>query len=371
MFKNGRFKKVLVITMLAILVLSTVALAADNIYVKKLTATHGRIKFKVDGKDVTNEIENKYGSPAFVVHEYGSRAYVPVRAIADLMGLEVKYDDSTHTTEIIDTKSEQYEAEIEKKDKEIEELKKEIEKLKKNVVEETDLKAVEKKLNNNYGTYKDVDFDITLKESTNRIDVNITMDLRDGRQESAWNRMGYNYKKEMIEDIAGIISKEFNNVDIYGSIYDEYYRKDIITFSKKRDSKVSISYDGRTSDRYDRYDRYYLDDVVYDEFDREGIRNATISGLNTSGRTISFSINFSSSSNNEYEWNRLSDGTLEGILDVISEETRYYYDDYYNDQRYYDYYDYVDIDVYMGSTRVAGYKRDLTKRTGELKYRGK
>lgn len=365
MFKNGRFKKVLVITMLAILVLSTVALAAENIYVKKLTATHGRIKFKVDGKDVTSEIENKYGSPAFVVHEYGSRAYVPVRAIADLMGLEIKYDDSTHTAEIIDTKSEQYESQIEKKDKEIEELKKEIEKLKKNVVEETDLKTLEKKLNNNYGTYKDVDFDITLKESTNRIDVNISVDLRDGRQESAWNRMGYNNKKDMIEDITGIISKEFTNVDIYGSIYDEYYRKDIITFSKKRDSKVSISYDGKTSNASSKY----VDDTVEREFSKYGIRDAYITRIDADGYKVYFDIIFSN--RYESEWKKLTTSEIQNILDKISDEVIYYYDyDYYDDYRYYDKSKYYDRDVsayvYMDNREQGQYTRYYNERTGKF-----
>ncbi|SHH74087.1 stalk domain-containing protein [Sporanaerobacter acetigenes] len=361
MFKNGRFKKVLVITMLAILVLSTVALAADNIYVKKLTATHGRIKFKVDGKDVTSEIENKYGSPAFVVHEYGSRAYVPVRAIADLMGLEVKYDDSTHTAEIIDTKSEQYEAEIEKKDKEIEELKKEIEKLKKNVVEETDLKAVEKKLNNNYGTYKDVDFDITLKESTNRIDVDIRMDLRDGRQESAWNKMGYNNKKDMIEDITDIISKEFTNVDIYGSIYDEFYKKDAMTFSKKRDSKVNISYDGRTADRYgyDEYDKY-IDGIVYDEFKEKGIRDARLSRLDVDNRRISFEIDLYSDS--ETQFNELTSAQIAGILDRVSDKMIRYYDYDYRDRYYDDYY--IVGHIYIGNYDKGEYYRVNSRAEG-------
>lgn len=365
MFKNDRFKKVLVISIVLVLALSTIAVASNEVYQKKLTATFGRIKFKVDGKDVTKEIESKYDTPAFIVN---SRSYVPVRAIAELMGMEVKWDGETHTAEIIDVKSKAYEEELDKKDKEIAELKKEIEKLKKDVVDETDLKAVQKKLNNEYSTYEGVDFDITLKESKNRIDVDITMDLRDSRQESFWNRMGYNYKKDMIEDITDIISTEFTNVDIYGSIYDEFYKREVITFNKKKGSNLSISYDGRTRDVYDRY---YLDDVVDEEFYYTGgIIGATISGLNTSNRNIYFRINFSSRNNNDYEWDRLDDGTLEGILDIISEEAGYYYDNYYYDRWYNDYYyEGVKIDIYMGDDKVAEYDRDLNKTRGELTFR--
>lgn len=371
MFKNGKYKKTLAITMLLVLALSTVAIAANNIYDKKLTATHGRIKFKVDGKDVTKEIESKYNSPAFTVREYNSRSYVPVRAIAELMGMKVEYDDSTHTAEIIDVKSEKYEKELEKKDEEIAELKKEIEKLKKNVVDETDLKALEKKLNKEYSTYKNVDFDIKLKESKNRIDVDIVMDLRDGRQENAWSVMGHNNKKAMIEDIADIISREFSNVDIYGSIYDEFYRRNMLTFNMRKNGSVNISYDDRIRDSYDRYDRYYIDKLVEDEFYKKGINDATISKVSTGSREIYFEIDFSSKY--EAEWKKLDKDDVARILDRIADEIIYdydYYDDYYYDRdRYYDDYYYRDVEayVYMGGKEQGKYYRDYRDYRGTFK----
>ena len=263
MFKNWRFKKILISTLVFMLLLSTVVVAASNIYEKKLTATHGRIKFKVDGKDVTKEIEGKYGTPAFTVHEYGYRSYVPVRAIADLMGLEIKYDDSTHTAEIIDPKkSEIYEKDVEiaKLKQEVIILERELESLKKDVVVETDLKTLEKKLNKEYGTYENIEFDIVLKENKNNINVSIEVDFYDTRNQSYWNRMTYSNKKTLVEDITDMISKEFTNADITGSIYDNYYRRDLLTFSKKKGSSVSISYrDYRDNYRYDEL----LDDAEY------------------------------------------------------------------------------------------------------------
>ena len=351
MFKNDRLKKVLVISIILVLALSTIAVAANEVYQKKLTATFGRIRFKVDGKDVTKEIESKYDTPAFTVN---SRSYVPVRAIAELMGMEVKWDGETHTAEIIDVKSKAYEEEIKKKDKEIAELKKEIEKFKKNVVEETDLKAVEKKLNNNYGTYEDVYFDITLKENKNKIDVEIVMDLRDKRQEDYWNRISYSNRKAMIEDITDIISSEFTNADIYGSVYDEYYRRNVLTFSKKKNSSLSISYDDRRLSTYDEE----IDDIVYYEFYDEGIRGAYLSSLDVSGRTIYFEIDIPSSY--ESEWNDLKPEIIKRVLDKISDEIAYYYDYYYYD-RYYDdyYYSYIEGDIYMKSDRIGEYDMDL------------
>ena len=352
MFKNSKLKKSLLIT-LSILMFSTVVFAANGIYDKKLTATHGRIKFMVDGKDVTSQIESKYGSPAFVVKEYGSRAYAPVRAMADLMGLKIEYDNNTHTAEIIDIRTEEYERKLGEKDKEIKELKAELEKLKKNVVEETDLKAVEKKLNGWYSTYEDVEFDIKLKESKNRVDVDIIMDLRDGRQESYWNRMTHSKRKEMIEDIADTIAKEFPKADIYGSIYDNSYRRDVMSFNKKSGKSTSISYDGRGYDsRYDsRYDdRYgygygygYLEDEI-DYIIRREIDNAYLYNLNDRGRTIYLDIRFSGKGK-EY-WEDLSSSKKEDIIDRIADKVDdYYYYDYYYYDDYYDYYRGIEISL--------------------------
>ncbi len=344
MFRKGRVRKVLTITILLVLALSTIAIAANEVYQKKLTATFGRIKFKVDGKDVTKEIESKYDTPAFTVN---SRSYVPVRAIAELMGMEVKWDGETHTAEIIDVKSKEYEEELKKKDKEIDELKKEVEKLKKNVVEEKDLKALQKQLNSEFGTYEDVDFDITLKESKNRIDVTLTMDLRNSRQESAWNRIKHNEKKAMIEDIADIISSEFTNVDIYGSIYDEYYRKDVITFNKKKGSSLSISYDGRGSGYY--YDDRDIEDIIYNEFDRKKI-DVQVYDIDIGSYDIYLDIDLDISYS---EWKDIRNYELLDILDRISDKI---FDYYAYDYGYYDD-DRVTIDISVDGTSEDTYIR--------------
>lgn len=347
MFNNGRFKKVLATTILLILVLSTVAIAANNIYVKQLTATHGRIKFKVDGKDVTDQIESKYNSPAFTVKEYDSRSYVPVRAIAELMGMEIQWDGETHTAEIIDVKSKKYEEEIKKKDKEIAELKKEIEKLKKKEVDETDLKSLQKKLNSEYGTYKDVDFDIRLKESKDRIDVTMTMDLRNSRQEGAWNRINYSNRKDMVEDIVDMIVSEFKNVDVYGSIYDEYRRKDVFTFNKKQNK--SISYSGGTGSGYDED----IEDVVYYEFEYYDMYDVYLDDFYVNNYDAYLDIDISY--DDRKEWYSLDEDEKIDILDRISEEVFYYYDC-----------DTVFIDVYVDGSRWGRYEIDHDEKSGRF-----
>ncbi len=356
MFKKDRFKKALVLSIVLVLTLSTIAIAANEVYQKKLTATIGKIKFKVDGKDVTKEIEEKYKAPAFTVKEFNSRSYVPVRAIAELMGMEVKWDDKTHTAEIIDVKSKAYEEEIKKKDKEIAELKKEIKKLKEEVVEEDKLQVLEDKLNNKYGTYKDVNFDIVLKESKNNIDVEILIDLKDYNQERYWNKMGVSTKKAMIEDIVNIISKEYTDYNIHGSIYDLYYKKELFTFNKPKIGKLSIIHDDKyTGGSYDSY----IDEVVYDEFYYYGIKDAYMSNLNIDRYNIYFDVNIPY----EYrsEWRSLSKMEKEDILDRISNKIIYNYD-YYYDYIYKD----VRIRVYVDGEYQGQYTRYYNESTGNF-----
>lgn len=333
MFKATSFKKALVVSMVLVLALGTIAVAANEVYQKQLTATFGRIKFKVDGKDVTKEIEDMYNTPAFVVD---GRSYVPVRAIAELMGLEVKWDGETHTAEIIDVKSKAYEEAIKKKDQEIAELKKEIEKLKekekKEEVKETDIKALQKKLNDKFGTYEGVEFDIALKESKNRIDVDITIDLRQGRQENNWNRMKHSDRKAMIEDIVDIILKEFSNIDIYGSIYDKYYRRDVLMFNQRKNSSLNISY-GSSPGYYYRDD---IEDIVYYEFDRANI-DVYIYDVDVGSYDIYIDIDLDISYK---DWSEIRNNKLLNILDRISDRILY---DYSYDYGNYD--DRVTIDI--------------------------
>lgn len=353
MLRNSRFKKILITTLVLILVLGTAAVAAESIYNRQITATYGRIKFKVDGKDVTNQIESKYGTPAFVVED---RSYVPVRAIAELMGLEIKYDNNTHTAEIIDLKANEYEKELKSKDAEISKLKKEIETLKKNVVEETSLKKIEDKLNKDFGTHKNVDFDISLKENKNDISVSITVDLRTSAQKNDWNRMNNNDKKYMIEDIVSDITKEFSNIKIAGSIYDNNSKRDLLTFTKnKNSSNISISHKSSTGGS-GYYSDDYIDRAVEDEFYKNNIDDAYVTYISESGTTVQVDINFSSYYSRE--WDRLSITQIETMLDNIADEINYDYRD--KD---------VDIEIYMDRSYEGRYTRDYNKSRGTFSNR--
>ena len=68
--------------------------------------------------------------------------------------------------------------------------------------------------------------------------------------------------RDMIKYITEAITTDIGKIDIYGSIYDEYSRKNLVTFNKKKNSNLSISYDGKGS--IDYVEELY--NFAYDEF---------------------------------------------------------------------------------------------------------
>ncbi|MSU00230.1 stalk domain-containing protein [Tissierella pigra] len=310
MFRSKKTKKIVVSSLLGVMLLSTVAFAANGIFDKKITATHGRIKLSYQGEDITKSVEDKYGAPAFTVKEYDGRAYVPVRALADIMGVSVTYDSSTHTASFVDSEKLVLNKQLELKDQEIAALQAEINQLKNKVKEEkkeesskTDIKELEKKLNKEYGVIDDVSFDITLKETSSRITANITIDTRNSSERNAWRKMKVSDKKSLMEDIADDISKVFKNHKVEGSIYDNYERYTLYTFTMNNNGKVTIS------DR-DGYGDYRSDDLLYDvekyleeDLYKARFRNAIVraSSENSSTVYVKISLGYSPSDNDKRE----------------------------------------------------------------------
>ena len=304
MFKNKKTRKIIVSSLLGIMLLSTVAFAANGIFDKKITATHGRIKLSYQGEDITKAVEEKYGTPAFTVKEYDGRAYVPVRALADIMGVSVTYDSSTHTASFVDSERLVLNKQLELKDQEIAALKAEIDQLKNKVKEEekkeeaakTDIKELEKKLNKEYGVVDDVSFDISLKETSSKITANITIDTRTSSERNAWRKMKASDKRYLMEYIAEDIAKVFKDHKVEGSIYDDFERYTLYTFTMNSSGKVTVS---------DKdYDDYYisndlLDDVekyLEEDLDDAGFYNATVrasSGSNSSTVYVTINLYYS------------------------------------------------------------------------------
>lgn len=372
MFNKKSYKKVIITILALTMILGTVTLAAEGIYTKQLTATYGKIKFNYEGSDVTSQIEEIYGTPAFISE---GRSYAPIRAIADLLGVDIDYDNTTHTAIITDPREDEHRKQLDDKDTEIAKLKAEITKLEKEVkkvkeeekkeeVVKKDLKSLQTSLNKKYSEYEKVEFDIVLKEEkSNKITIDVTTNLSQTRDEQNWIRMRYSDKKYLMEDLVDQVKKEFKNADITGTIYDSFSRKNLYTFRLNTNGTVSITnsdYIGGNSDY--RPGAGSLDSYVDDQFYREyGITGARLYDSNYgTWYDESFEIYFPDTSSNTTEWNRIKNNyDIEYVLDRISKEIEYEYN--------LDYDRYIYIDIKKGGTLVGTYTRDLRTSTGRFK----
>lgn len=279
MFKNKKSKKIILSSLVVVMLLSTVVFAANEIIDKKLTATHGRIRVSYQGEDVTKEMEEKYGTPAFTVREYDSRAYVPVRSLAELMGVSVSWNSDTHTADFVDVDKLALEKQVDIKDAEIKRLEAEIDRLEGKVEEkeeekeeEKDIKKLETQLNKDYRYVDNVDFKIVLKESGSKVIADIFIDTRSSTERNDWLRMHTNDKRGLMEDIANDISKKLDTYNVEGSIYDNYERETLYEFKMSTSGRVSITDRDYTDSGYRKGDLeddakyeldYYLRDLGY------------------------------------------------------------------------------------------------------------
>lgn len=339
MFKDKKWKKIILSSLIVLMLVSTVALAANEIFDKQLTATHGRIRVSYQGEDVTEEMEEKYGTPAFTVREYDSRAYVPVRSLAELMGVSVSWNSDTHTADFVDVDKLALEKQVDIKDAEIKRLEAEIERLEGKVEEkeeekeeEKDIDKLQDQLNKDYGYVNNVDFDIRLKESGSKIIADIIIDTRSSTERNDWLRMHTNDKRRLMEDIAKDISDEFDTYNVEGSIYDNYERDTLYEFKMSTSGRVSITdRDYRSDDLLDDAE-YYLDFYLRDLGRIERIR---ISESRTG--EITGEVEFEDDGDSRKPRDRDIQDAIYDAADRLGRDV------------------YIDIDVYYGNSRLGRY----------------
>ena len=150
------------------------------------------------------------------------------------------------------------------KDNEIKNLEEEIKRLKeKDKV--SDIDDLEEQLNDDYGKYKNVNFDISLSGDKKDITVKIEFDYK--KDKSAWNKLTTKNITSYLQDICDDILDEFPKADIEG-----YFRDSSKTLSGKRyqftiSSKGKVSLDDDYDDDIDLRDlEDDLNDMFYDYF---------------------------------------------------------------------------------------------------------
>jgi len=254
--KISRKIAVFIITTLTLsLFLGAVAFANDNF--KSLKAWFKEISIYRNGQQVYLAGEDK----PFIVDD---RTYVPLRAMSNLFNKEVGWDGINYRIDLDDKPEDSlvymaqqlFEAQLE-----VQKLEAKVTQLEKELADKKDskkytLRELESYLNKQYGTYnKKIDFDISLYENKNDIEIDIYVDLDYDYYE--WNKLSDTNIKGYIQNIVDDILDDYKNTYIEGSIMDSSSKnKTLVSFYTKSNGTVVIDKD------YDYGDGWYdLDDL--------------------------------------------------------------------------------------------------------------
>lgn len=353
MLEKKKLGKSLALLLGLSLAIGPVVSAASKIYTEKIEAIYGGIKFNYEGQDVTQKVEEKYGTPGFVVKSQ-DRSYIPVRAAAEVFGLDVDYDKETMTALIKDPKVQDLAAkdqEIKKLTGKVDQLEKELAKLKEGTVTEETLTALEKRLNKDYSSFHGVDFSFKLKEKSNYIDINIQTDFANTGERMKWVNMNYSRKKEFIDGVSDLVAIQYPKVNLEGVVFDKKANKNLLDFSRAAGKNT-------TTIRYN--DVGYGRDIekfVEDEFYYNHIGDARVDMYREDTRKVYLEVSFTD--DYKREWDKLSRVDIERMLDKVANEL-----DYDTVSKNLD----KEIGVYMGSKHLGSYVRYYDEQRGIYDY---
>lgn len=317
---------------------ATVVNAAN--YTRTLTATYRNIGVTYNGASKTLSAE------PFLVD--GS-TYVPLRAVSEIMGADVKWNGSTNTVSITNTGSDNTALQqqlatanyqVTTLQRELETVKKELETYKNSNssssssstsgtdITTAELEATETYLLNNYydQLHKDIDLDFDLTKKNSRLQLTISYDS--SSEERVYNDLKDRTIENFIDEICEEIADRHSGIEIQGTI--EYTRS-------KAEEKASFNYSktGRLSVDLG-IDEDEVEEIIsdkYDELSLPGLDDTDITSIdvsiNESSSTITFTLFVDSSASNfkdTWNANRETGGytlrkELKEITEAIQEET--------------------------------------------------
>ena len=197
----------------------------------------GSNKINYNNNDVTNQLNT------VVIN---GTTYIPLRNAGELFGKNIQWNDALKTVYITDTgEDNDLKTQLAIKNAEIEQLKK--------LLEGGDLDDIEDKLNDDYGTYRKVDFSIKLTKKNDEITVKISAD------EDDWDDLSSSRQESFLQGICDDIFDEFRNVDITGYIKDGSNK--FVEFECEYREDVEI--EGSSGDIGDLEDD--INDALYDK----------------------------------------------------------------------------------------------------------
>lgn len=314
MFKKKKGLKKLIVTSLAsVMVLGSVSFAAAKIYTEKIDVTYGRMKINYNGNDVTTQVEQKYGTKPFVENKSG-RSYVPVRALADVLGVNVRWDAASNTAfltgggntafleqQIVNLRAENDLLRTKLKDQE-------------SGSSDKSIRDIEKQLIKDYETYEKVSFSIRLKGDDRRADLEVDVDLSNRRDKDAWDDLSERNVERFIEKMVDDIQREYRDCNVKGYIRDSDAREDLYTFEKDgtRSIKITREKGSSSSNLKDIEDR--LDNKYSDGLDKIKRMSFSLSEGKKDRYDLTVELDYDKY---ESEWDKLADSEIKSFMKDI------------------------------------------------------
>ncbi len=253
-----------IITTVLVLSLSLTSVAfAEGTY-KNLRAWFGDIKIFSNNQQI--QIDPK----PFMVD---NTTYVPLRALSNIFNKNINWDGTNLRIDITD-KPDQNTAYMTYLSQQLAERQTKIKELEAKVAQleaelaitnkgsKYTLRQLEDYLNDEYGTYEKISFDIELYGDKDDIEVEIYVDLDD--YYSRWNSLTSTKIKSFIEDIVDDILSNYKNADVTGFIEDSYNDKELVEFYLNTKGKLVVNANASSKQTYDIDD---LEDYLNKNYD--------------------------------------------------------------------------------------------------------
>lgn len=260
--KNKKFTRRSAIILAGTLIFTTVVYGST--ITKKIDATFRGIKvfYNNDQKTMAQE--------PFI---YNGSVYLPVRGVGELVDKNIQWDSARNAVFVSDkgaavpsTVIQQLQSEIDSKNFEIARINAEksllegkIKELEGNYKRGSDsrssdskgsrskgsIRDTEKYLEKEFDYEHDINWELSLKESGSRINVEASYDSRtDGR---SWDRLTKSKKEKFFKDISREIRADFKDTTINGKVIDSRTNKTVGSFSYSRSNSFSYSDYGTSS----------------------------------------------------------------------------------------------------------------------------
>lgn len=169
--------------------------------------------------------------------------YFPLNAVADLFTKSIEWNSAENKLIIRDMSNPIMESmvmKIAEKDNTIKELHNKIKELENqiNADKRLSLKELQEQINNEYGEYEGVTYKVLLSGNEDEIRVKVEINLdKDG---SSWKRLSIGKRKEMLEEICGMINGDYYEARIKGYVKDISGSKRLLSFYSLNNNEIVI-----------------------------------------------------------------------------------------------------------------------------------